>query len=149
MSDCIFCKIAEKKIPSKIVHEDDRAVEFEDINPQAPVHVLVVPKRHVQSVAELNAADAGFLGHLLLTGAAIAKQRGIADSGYRLVLNTGKHGGQTVFHLHLHLLPHSLRTNLFTRDYDDIQSTHRVIYISLGQRQCWDVYRRAIEAVFG
>src|SRR2546426_76598 len=104
MSDCIFCKIAEKKIPSKIAHEDDRAVAFEDINPQAPVHVLVVPKRHVQSVAELNAADAGFLGHLLLTGAAIAKQRGIADSGYRLVLNTGKHGGQTVFHLHVHVL---------------------------------------------
>jgi len=104
MSDCIFCKIAEKTIPSKIVHEDDRAVAFEDINPQAPVHVLVVPKRHVQSVAELNAAEAGFLGHLLLTGAAVAKQKGIADSGYRLVVNTGRHGGQTVFHLHVHVL---------------------------------------------
>jgi len=104
VSDCIFCRIAEKKIPSKIVHEDDRAVAFEDVNPQAPVHVLVVPKRHVQSVAELEAADATLLGQLMLTGAAIAKQKGIAESGYRLVLNTGKNGGQTVFHLHLHLL---------------------------------------------
>ena len=104
MSECLFCKIVARTIPAALVYEDDLVVAFDDINPQAPVHVLVVPKRHVQSVAELNAADAGFLGHLLLTGAAIAKQRGIADSGYRLVLNTGKHGGQTVFHLHVHVL---------------------------------------------
>lgn len=104
MNDCIFCKIAEKKIPSKIVYEDDRTVAFEDVNPQAPVHVLVVPKRHVQSIAELEATDATLLGHLMLTSATIARQKGIADSGYRLVLNTGKNGGQTVFHLHLHLL---------------------------------------------
>ncbi len=104
MSDCIFCMIAEKKIPSKIVHEDDRAVVFEDINPQAPVHVLVIPRKHVASVSELNETDAGLLGHLMLTGAAVAKQKGIAESGYRLVANTGKNGGQTVFHLHFHLL---------------------------------------------
>ena len=104
MSDCLFCKIAEKKIPSKIVHEDDKAVAFEDVNPQAPTHVLVIPRKHVASIAELNDADAGLLSHLMLTGAKVAKQKGIADGGYRIVVNTGRNGGQTVFHLHLHVL---------------------------------------------
>jgi len=104
MSDCIFCKIAGKQIPSKIVHEDDKVVAFDDVNPQAPTHVLVVPRKHVASIAELNEADAGLLSHLMLTGNKIAKQKGIAEGGYRLVVNTGKHGGQTVFHLHLHVL---------------------------------------------
>lgn len=104
MSDCLFCKIAEKTIPSKLVHEDERAVAFEDINPQAPTHVLVIPKRHVASVSELAEADAGLLGHLMLTAAAVAKQKGIAEAGYRVVVNTGRNGGQTVFHLHLHVL---------------------------------------------
>ena len=104
MSDCLFCKIAEKKIPSKIVHEDDKAVAFDDVNPQAPTHVLVIPRKHVASIAELNEADIGLLGHLLLTGSKVAKQKGIAEGGYRFVVNTGKNGGQTVFHLHLHVL---------------------------------------------
>ena len=104
MSDCIFCKIAEKKIPSKIVHEDDTCVAFDDVNPQAPTHVLVIPRKHTASIAELNEADTGLLGHLMLTGAKIAKQKGIAEGGYRFVINTGKNGGQTVFHLHLHVL---------------------------------------------
>lgn len=104
MSDCIFCKIAEKKIPSKIVHEDDKAVAFDDVNPQAPMHVLVIPRKHVASITELNEADAGLLGHLMLAGSKVAKQKGIAEGGYRIVVNTGKHGGQTVFHLHLHVL---------------------------------------------
>lgn len=104
MSDCLFCKIAAKVIPAKLVHEDDRAVAFDDINPQAPVHTLVIPRRHVASMAELNEADAGLLGHLLLVGNQVAKQKGIAEGGYRLVVNTGRNGGQTVFHLHLHLL---------------------------------------------
>ena len=104
MSDCLFCKIVAKAIPAKLVHEDDQVVAFEDINPQAPVHVLVIPKRHAASIAELNEADAGLLGHLLLTGNQVAKQKGIAEGGYRLVINTGRDGGQTVFHLHLHLL---------------------------------------------
>ncbi len=104
MSDCLFCKIAAKAIPAKLVHEDDQAVAFDDINPQAPVHTLVIPRRHVASMAELNEADAGLLGHLLLVGNQIAKQKGIAEGGYRLVVNTGRNGGQTVFHLHLHLL---------------------------------------------
>jgi histidine triad (HIT) family protein len=104
MNDCLFCKIAAGTIPSKIVYEDDSTTAFEDVNPQAPVHVLVVPKRHAASLAELNDADATLLGHLMLIGAKVAKQKGIADSGYRLVLNTGKHGGQSVFHLHVHVL---------------------------------------------
>lgn len=104
MSDCIFCKIAEKNIPSKIVHEDDKTVAFDDVNPQAPTHVLVIPRKHVASIAELNEADAGLLAHLMLTGSKIARQKGIAEGGYRLVVNTGKNGGQTVFHLHLHVL---------------------------------------------
>ncbi len=104
MSDCLFCKIAAKTIQAKLVHEDDRSVAFDDINPQAPVHTLVIPRKHVASMAELNEADAGLLGHLLLVGNQVAKQKGIAEGGYRLVVNTGRNGGQTVFHLHLHLL---------------------------------------------
>jgi histidine triad (HIT) family protein len=104
MSDCIFCKIADKKIPSKIVHEDDQCVAFDDVNPQAPTHTLVIPKRHVASVAEMTEADTGLLGHLMIVGSKVAKQKGIAEGGYRFVINTGKFGGQTVFHLHLHVL---------------------------------------------
>src|SRR3989338_10149986 len=102
MSDCIFCKIAEKKIPSKIVHEDDKTVAFDDVNPQAPTHVLVIPKRHVASLTEMNEADAGLLGHLMLTGSKVAKLKGIAEGGYRFVINTGRNGGQTGVHPHLH-----------------------------------------------
>jgi len=104
VSDCLFCKIAEKKISAKIVYEDDRCVAFDDINPQAPVHALVIPKKHMVSVAELSEADAGLLGHLMTVCATVARQKGLADSGHRLVVNTGSDGGQTVFHLHLHLL---------------------------------------------
>jgi histidine triad (HIT) family protein len=104
MSDCLFCKIAEKKIPARIVHEDDTCVAFDDINPQAPTHVLVIPKKHAASIAEMHEADANLLGHLLLTGNKVAKLKGIAEGGYRFVINTGKFGGQTVFHLHLHVL---------------------------------------------
>jgi histidine triad (HIT) family protein len=104
MSDCLFCKIAEKKIPAKIVYEDDTCVAFDDINPQAPTHTLVIPRKHIASIAELTEADAGLLSHLMLTGNKLAKQKGIAEGGYRFVINTGKFGGQTVFHLHLHIL---------------------------------------------
>lgn len=104
MSECIFCKIAQKKIPAKIIHEDDTLVAFDDINPQAPTHVLVVPRKHVASIAELTESDAGLMGHLLLAGNTVAKLKGIAEGGYRFVINTGRFGGQTVFHLHLHVL---------------------------------------------
>jgi histidine triad (HIT) family protein len=104
MSDCIFCKIAEKKIPAKLVHEDDKVIAFDDINPQAPTHTLVIPKRHIASLQDLGEQDQGLLGHLLLTCRKIASDKGVAKSGYRLVANTGSDGGQSVFHLHFHVL---------------------------------------------
>ncbi|MBI2956666.1 MAG: histidine triad nucleotide-binding protein [Acidobacteria bacterium] len=102
--DCLFCRIVAKEIPAKIVHEDEQAIAFDDINPQAPTHILVVPRRHIPSLNELAAKDAGLIGHLHLVAAQLARQRGIAESGYRVVLNTGRGAGQSVFHLHLHLL---------------------------------------------
>jgi histidine triad (HIT) family protein len=104
MSDCLFCKIIDKKIPAKIVHEDDHALAFDDINPQAPVHTLVIPKRHVASVQDLEIGNESLLGHLLVACTAVAKLKGIRDSGYRLVTNKGRDGGQTVDHLHFHVL---------------------------------------------
>jgi histidine triad (HIT) family protein len=104
MSACLFCKIVAKTIPAAFVYEDEMVIAFDDINPQAPAHTLVIPRKHVASIAELQASDAGLLGHLMLAGNTIAQQKGIADAGYRFVVNTGVHGGQTVFHLHLHVL---------------------------------------------
>ncbi len=104
MSDCIFCRIAEKKIPAKIVYEDDRAIAFEDVAPQAPVHVLIISKKHVATVLDINSEDHGLAGHLFKVAATIAKEKGIAENGFRLVMNTNADGGQTVFHIHLHLL---------------------------------------------
>lgn len=104
MSDCLFCKIVSKKIPAKLVHEDEHTVAFDDINPQAPVHTLVIPKRHVAAVQDLGANDRALLGQLLLSCTNVAKQKGLAESGYRIVANTGRDGGQTVFHLHFHIM---------------------------------------------
>jgi histidine triad (HIT) family protein len=102
--DCIFCKIAAKEIPSDIVAEDDQVVAFSDINPQAPVHVLVIPKRHIANVAAAGAQDQDLLGHLLRVGAQVAAQAGVAESGFRLVINRGPHSGEAVPHLHLHVV---------------------------------------------
>ena len=100
--NCLFCKIVAGEIPAKIVSRTDKAIVFRDINPQAPSHMLVIPVKHV---ASLNEADAGIdLGTLLRTAAEAAKQEGIDSSGYRVVVNTGENGGQTVAHLHLHVL---------------------------------------------
>lgn len=104
MMDCLFCKIVDKKIPAKIVHEDEHVVAFDDINPQAPVHTLVIPKRHVAAVQEAGANDQALLGQLLQTCAIVARQKGLGESGYRIVANTGRDGGQTVFHLHFHVM---------------------------------------------
>ena len=104
MADCLFCRIARKEIPAKLVHEDDDVVAFEDINPQAPVHVLVVPRRHVPSLNDLEAGDDALVGKLLRVAAAIARTRGVAEPGWRAVVNVGKEGGQLVFHVHLHVL---------------------------------------------
>jgi histidine triad (HIT) family protein len=100
--DCLFCRIVRREIPAAIEWEDDQALAFRDIDPKAPTHVLVIPKRHVASLNE--ATDATLLGHLLLAAREIAEGEGIAESGYRTVLNTNADAGQTVFHLHLHLL---------------------------------------------
>ncbi|HYE13144.1 MAG TPA: histidine triad nucleotide-binding protein [Pyrinomonadaceae bacterium] len=102
--DCIFCKIAAGEIPSGKVFEDERAVAFRDINAQAPTHVLVIPREHVASLEEAGDAQESMLGHLLLVAARVAREQGLKDSGYRTVINTGAGAGQSVFHLHLHVL---------------------------------------------
>jgi histidine triad (HIT) family protein len=104
MEDCLFCRIARGETPARVVLEDDRAVAFRDIAPQAPVHVLVVPRAHISSLEEAQAADEGLLGHLLLLGAEVARREGIVDPGYRTVVNTGPGAGQSVFHIHVHIL---------------------------------------------
>jgi len=105
MSDkTLFEKICDKEIPATIVFEDDRCVAFRDISPQAPVHVLVVPRKPVTRVGLAEAGDETLLGHLLLTAAAVARSEGIAESGYRLIINNGADGGEAVPHLHVHLL---------------------------------------------
>ena len=104
MSACIFCRIVDGGIPAKIVHQDEQALAFEDLNAQAPVHILVIPKRHVASVQDFQEGDQALLGHLLLTCSKIARMRNLVASGYRIVTNTGADGGQTVAHLHFHVL---------------------------------------------
>ena len=109
MADCLFCKIIAGDIPAKKVHEDAHTLAFEDINPQAPTHVLVIPKQHYANAAALAAADPGLLAELFTTAHAIARKEALIgndtdEPGYRLVTNTGRESGQSVFHLHLHLL---------------------------------------------
>ena len=101
---CVFCKIAAGEIPAKKVHEDDEIVAFRDLNPQAPTHVLIIPRRHVASLTDASEGDEALLGRLLLAAKAIAAKEGIARDGYRVVTNSGALGGQSVFHIHLHLL---------------------------------------------
>ncbi|ACB00202.1 MULTISPECIES: histidine triad nucleotide-binding protein [Cyanophyceae] len=103
MSDTIFGKIIRREIPADIVYEDDLALAFRDVNPQAPVHILVIPKKPIPMLTAADDTDQALLGHLLLTVKKIARQENL-DKGYRVVINTGEDGGQTVFHLHLHLL---------------------------------------------
>lgn len=100
---CLFCKIAEGTIPSAAVFQDDQVYAFADINPKAPVHVLIVPREHIASLRDTDASHRALLGHLLGTAAEIARQKGLGK-GYRVVVNIGEYGGQTVDHLHLHLL---------------------------------------------
>ena len=100
--DCLFCSIIDKKIPAKLVYEDDKVVVFNDISPQAPVHVLIVPRQHIDTINDLK--DASLVGHMILTAKKIGSILGINQSGYRLIMNCNEDGGQTVFHIHLHLL---------------------------------------------
>ena len=100
----LFEKICAKEIPATLVHEDDRCVAFRDISPQAPLHILVIPRKPIPRIGLAEAEDEALLGHLLLTAAKVARSEGIADGGYRLVINNGPHGGEAVPHLHVHLL---------------------------------------------
>ena len=105
MADCIFCKIAQKEIPSTLVYEDDMVVAFRDLEPQAPQHVLVIPKKHVESLLALKEEDKALVSHILVDVIPeLAQKLGIAEKGFRVVANTGEEGGQTVKHLHFHLL---------------------------------------------
>jgi histidine triad (HIT) family protein len=104
VSNCLFCKIIAREIPASIVYEDDRVLAFNDINPQGPTHVLVVPKRHIATLNDLAEGDDPIVGELVRRAAAIAKERGIDAGGFRTVFNTNRDAGQTVFHIHLHLI---------------------------------------------
>lgn len=104
MDDCIFCKIVDGRIPSSGVYQDGLAVAFDDITPQAPTHIIIIPRKHIASMAEASGEDKELLGHLMLTAGNIARDKGFSDDGYRIVINTNGDGGQTVFHLHVHLL---------------------------------------------
>lgn len=102
--ECLFCRIVDKQVPSEIVYEDDHVVAFRDINPQAPTHFLVIPRRHISSLAAVSEEDIDVLGRLQYVASQLAKAHGFSDDGYRTVINCGIHGQQTVFHLHLHVL---------------------------------------------
>ncbi|MDD4874367.1 MAG: histidine triad nucleotide-binding protein [Dehalococcoidales bacterium] len=104
MDDCIFCKIIQGKIPSNIVYRDDEIVAFRDINPQTPTHLLIVPVKHITSLVDLTFKDAALMGNMITVANKLAKDEGIAESGYRLVINCGKQGGQLVAHLHMHVM---------------------------------------------
>lgn len=102
--DCVFCDIASGKVEVKILHRDDRIIAIHDINPQAPLHILLLPIEHLKSIRDINSSNASLLTHMTLTATKLAKEAGIFEKGYRVVINCGKEGGQTVYHLHMHLL---------------------------------------------
>lgn len=104
MDDCIFCKIIKKEIPANIVYEDDKVMAFKDINPQAPIHILIVPKQHIPSVADINESNKAVVSDINIAAVKTAEKIGIKDSGFRLICNCGANAGQTVLHLHYHLL---------------------------------------------
>lgn len=103
-SKCLFCKIANNEIPAKIAYEDSQIIAFHDIAPQAPIHILIIPKAHIATVNDFSENEANLLGHMMLTAKSLAHELGIAEDGYRLNVNCNHLGGQTVFHTHLHLL---------------------------------------------
>jgi histidine triad (HIT) family protein len=104
MSDCLFCKIIDQTIPAKIVHSDERAVAFVDINPAAPMHVLVVPRKHIATINDISAEDEAEMGYLYRVAAQVARQQGLAERGYRTIMNCNEEAGQSVFHVHLHVI---------------------------------------------
>ncbi len=110
MTDCLFCKMVQGEIKPSTVMATEDLIAFRDIHPQAPTHILVVPRRHISTLNDITPADAGLIGKMVLAAQQIARQEGIAESGYRLVMNCNQGGGQTVFHIHLHLLGRRLMT---------------------------------------
>lgn len=104
MSDCIFCKIACGEIPSDKIYEDDKVVVFNDINPQSPIHFLVIPKEHISSIKDIDESNVHIIGHIMLVIQKVAREKGLDEKGYRIVNNCGEFGGQTVNHLHYHVL---------------------------------------------
>lgn len=111
MTDCIFCKIIAGEIPATIVYRDEQATAFRDINPAAPIHILIIPNKHIDSVNMMTVDDEPLIGHLFTTAKVLAAQEGIANGGFRLIMNTNADAGQTVFHIHLHLLGGSRMKN--------------------------------------
>ena len=101
---CVFCKIVNREIPAKVVYEDDKVMAFHDINPQAPVHILVIPKEHIPTVNDLEEKHKELIGHIFMVIKEIAREMGIAESGYRVLVNCNRDGGQEIYHLHFHLL---------------------------------------------
>ena len=101
---CIFCQIVAGKVPSEILYQDKEVIAFRDINPQSPIHLIITPKRHIPSLAQLSKAESSLIGHMVNMANQLAKKEGVAEKGYRLVINCGEQGGQVVPHLHLHLL---------------------------------------------
>ena len=104
MMDCLFCKMASGEIQPDVIYENDHVLAFRDINPQAPTHVLVIPKRHISTINDLNETDAELVGQIYLGAQKVAEQEGVAEVGYRTVMNCNEAAGQTVFHIHLHML---------------------------------------------
>ena len=104
MNICTFCKIISGDLPGKIVYQDGETTAFRDIHPVAPTHILIVPNKHIESINDISSQDEGLVGHLLLVARELAAKEGIANSGYRLIINTGRNANQTIFHLHLHLI---------------------------------------------
>lgn len=102
--DCIFCQIIEGKIPSETIYQDEETIAFRDINPQAPVHIVIIPRKHIPSLDQLKEADSALVGRMVAVANRLAKEEGVADRGYRVVINCGKEGGQLVPHLHMHLV---------------------------------------------
>jgi histidine triad (HIT) family protein len=102
--DCLFCKIINNEIPAQIIYEDDQVIAFNDISPQAPTHALIIPRKHIATLNDIEAGDEALVGHMIKTAAVIAEDMGFAKDGYRTVFNCNSHGGQTVYHIHLHLL---------------------------------------------
>ncbi|RMG59388.1 MAG: histidine triad nucleotide-binding protein [Deltaproteobacteria bacterium] len=104
MVDCVFCRIVKKEIPSTVVYEDDDIIAFNDINPVAPVHILIVPKTHLKNLSDVSEEHAPLLGKMLLVASKLAEEKGISEKGFRTVINNGPEGGQIVMHLHMHLI---------------------------------------------